>query len=49
MDELIALTLADSEGRHGHLEDFTPVPVFAEELAYKLPVQRAYYFEDPSE
>jgi hypothetical protein len=47
MDELVALTIADSDGRHGHLEAFDPVPLSVEELAYELPVQRAYRFEDP--
>jgi hypothetical protein len=47
MDELIALTLADLDGRHGHLEDFEPIPLGTEEPIYQLPVQRAYRFEDP--
>ena len=40
------LVIADLDGRHGHLEDFEPVPLCAGRLAELLPIEHRYVFED---
>jgi hypothetical protein len=45
--ELVALTIAELDGRHGHFEHFEPLPLDNEDLTFRLCVQRAYRFEDP--
>jgi hypothetical protein len=46
---LTDITVADLEGRHGHLEDFEPEPACAGLLTALVPIQRAYVFRDDPE
>lgn len=46
---LIVLTVADLDGRHGHLEDYEPEPECAGPLTELVPIHRTYVFRDDPE